>query len=283
MPSYLRVSLPVLLCAVFVANLRASDLKAVENQSKMEFHGKTLLMSHYYVNNKLHFDASGALVGQSEEGTWPTNGLVHVDDVELKSNVVHLHGTREILTLRTQDGKLGLQPILLTKHMDIDLEAASPISSLDDVRKTVGSVFHEENYGRKMNEYWHGLAKVTAVDPKSGKMTFEGGVDGVYGYLGERPVYFQSAGVEPPKATHKEETDYTRAAAVKRTQGRTFMLVVINEKGYPEFLHLIKDLGDDLDVQSLAGTSQWRFRPAMKDGKPVACVIRVSWEFTSLY
>jgi hypothetical protein len=59
------------------------------------------------------------------------------------------------------------------------------------------------------------------------------------------------------------------------------MLVVINEKGYPEFLHLIKDLGDDLDVQSLAGTSQWRFQPATKDGKPVASVIRVGWEFTA--
>ncbi len=275
--------LPVLFGLVLITPLHASDLKSVENQAKMEFHGKTLLMSHYYVNNNLHFNSSGTLVGQSEEGTWPTNGLVHVSDVEVKPNLVRLRGIREILTLRTQDGKLGLQPILLTKHMEVELDAANPIATLDDVRQTVARVFHEENYGRKMNEYWHSLARVTGIDPKTGQLTIEGGSDGIYGYLDERPVYFPYPPVQPPKATHKEEMDYTKAAAVKRTQGLTFMLVVINEKGYPEFLHLTKDLGDNLDVQSMAGTSQWRFRPAMKDGKPVACVITVGWEFTSLY
>jgi hypothetical protein len=261
----------------------ASDLKSVEKQAKMEFFGKTLLMSHPYVSNKLHFNSSGALTGESEEGTWPTNGLLRVEDVELKPNLVHLHGTREILTLRTQDGKLGLQPILLMKHMEIELEPASPISTIEDVKQTVALVFREENLGRKMNEYWRGVAKVTGVDPKSGRMIIEGAVGGIYGYLDpDRPVYFvNSPVIEPPKATHKEEVNYTKAAAVKRTQGKTFMLLIINEKGYPEFLHLIKDLGDDLDVQALAGTSQWRFRPATKDGKPVACVIKISWEFTS--
>ncbi len=263
MLSYLRLFISVLICVVLVGTLQASDLKAVENKAKMEFHGKTLLMSHYYVSNKLHFNSSGALVGQSEEGTWPTNGLVHVDDVEVKHNLVRRRGKTNDLRLPHQDGNEAL--------------------TTRPRRKTVGSVLHEENYGRKMNEYWHGLAKIVGVDPKSGQMTIQGGADGVYGYLGERAVYFPNPPIEPPKVTHKEETDYTKAAAVKRTQGLTFMLVIINEKGYPEFLHLIKDLGDDLDVQSMAGTSQWRFRPATKDGKPVACVIRVGWEFTSLY
>ena len=283
MTTYSRLFFAVSFSIAALALAYASDLKPVENKAKMEFFGKSLLMSHYYVNNKLHFNSSGTLVGESEEGTWPTNGLIHVDDIEVKPNLVRLRGTREILALRTQDGKLGLQPILLTKHMELELEAASPIVTLDDVHHTIAQVLHEENYGRKMNEYWHGLTKITSVDSKTGRLTMEGGADGIYGYLDERPVYFPGPAVQPPKATHKEETDYTKAAAVKRTQGVTFMLVVINEKGYPEFLHLIKDLGDDLDVQSMAGTSQWRFRPAMKDGKPVASVIRVGWEFTSLY
>jgi Gram-negative bacterial TonB protein C-terminal len=280
-----RCGLVLLFLLAYVNGALSSDLKSLEKQAKMEFFGKTLLMNHPYLSNKLHFNATGVLIGQSEEGTWPTNGLLRVDDVELKPSLVRLQGTREILTLRTQDGRLGLQPILLTKRIEIELEPASVISSIEDVKGTVALVFREENLGRKMNEYWHGMAKVTGVDPKSGGIKIEGATHGIYGYLDpDRPVYFVNPPlVQPPKATHKEETDYTKAAAVKRTQGKTFMLVIINEKGYPEFLHLIKDLGDDLDVQAMAGTSQWRFRPATKDGEPVACVVRIGWEFTSLY
>jgi hypothetical protein len=284
MPLVARVSLVVLLFAGLSASLIASDMKAVENQAKMEFFGKNLLMSHPYLKNKLHFNSSGALVGDSEEGTWPINGIIHVDDVDVKPNLVRVHGTREILTLRTENGVLGLQPILLTKHMEIEIEPTGPIASLDDVKQTVTRVLTQENLGRKMNEYWRSQGKITSVDPKTGGMHFEVNKDdGIFGYLADdRPVYIlDPAHMVPPKRTHKEEAEYTKSASVLRTQGRTFMLIIINEKGYPELLQLVKELGENLDVQSMAATSQYRYQPAMKDGKPVACVMIAGWEFTS--
>ena len=266
-----------LLCVV--TNLLASDLKPVEKQAMMEFYGKNLLLSHPYVNNKLRFNASGALVGSSEEGTWTMNGIAHVENVEVKPNLIRIYAKREIVVLRTEGGKLGLQPIYLTKHLEVELEAANTITMLDDVRQTLGRVFHEENLGRKINEYWRGVVKITGVNPKSGQLAIEGGQDGIYGYLeGDHPVYLPSAQIVPPQRTHKEDAEYTRAAALKRTQGKVFIMVVVNEKGFPAIIHLLKDLGDDLDIQTLAATSQWRFSPATKDGQAVAAVTRVNWE-----
>jgi Gram-negative bacterial TonB protein C-terminal len=231
------------------------------------------------VKNKLRFNASGVLLGSSEEGTWTMSGIVHVENVEVKANLIRLSGKREVIVLRTEGGKLGLQPIYLTKHLEVELEAANTIATLDDVRQTLGRVFHEENLGRKINEYWRGLVKITGVNPKSGQLTIEGGQDGIYGYLeGDHPVYFPTSQIVPPQLTHKEDAEYTRAAALKKTQGKVFIMVVVNEKGYPAIIHLLKDLGDDLDVQTLAATSQWRYRPATKDGQPVASVTRVNWE-----
>lgn len=279
MLSYRHFLLVSLAPAILLTAVQASDLKAIEKQSKMEFYGKNLLMSHPYLNNHLHFSPAGDLTERSEEGTWTMNGIIHVDDVEVKPNLVRIRATREIIILRTQDGRLGLQPILLTKHLEVELEPSSPIAALDDVKQTIGRVLHEENLGRKINEYWHGEVTVTGVDPKTGHMTMKGGGDGIYGYLeGNRPVYLPDEKIVPPKATHKEGADYTKAASVKKTQGKTFILIVVNEKGFPEILHLLKDLGDDLDTQTLAATSQWRFRPATKDGQPVAAVTRLEWE-----
>ena len=279
MPCYRRPLFHVVCALSLVSAVAAADLKSVEKQAKWEFYGKTLLMSHPYLNNRLRFSSSGTLIGESEEGTWAMNGIVHVDDIEVRPSMIRVRATREVVILRTQDGKLGLQPILLLKHLEAELQSPAAIATLDDIRNTVGLVFHEENLSRKMNEYWRGLVKITGVNPKNGELTLEGGQEGVYGFLAvDRPVYLPSQKVDPPRPIHKEEAEYTKAASVKKTQGKTFMMVVVNEKGYPEILHLLKDLGDDLDTQTLAATSQWRFRPAMKDGKPVAAVTRVGWE-----
>jgi hypothetical protein len=266
----------------------ATDMKVVENQAKMEFHGHDLLLNHPFVKNKLHFNAAGALVGESEEGTWTMNGIIHVEDVDVKPNLVRVHGAREILTLRTEGGVLGLQPIFLDKHAEVEIEAAGAIATLEDVKQTIGLVFHQENLVKKLNEYWTSEVKVTAVDPKTGHLTWEGVHDGIYGYLGEhRPVYIPdskyipTSRMESPKPIHKEELGYTRSAATNRTQGKTYILIVVNERGFPEIMHLVKDLGDDLDMQSLGSMSQWRFKPATKDGQPVACVIYSKWTYTS--
>ncbi len=279
MRSYSRLLLPVLMAFAAITLVQASDLKSVEKQAKMEYFGKNLLMSRPYLNNKLRFNPAGELVGSSEQGTWTMHGIAHVDDVEIKPNLVRLRATREVIVLRTEDGKLGLQPILLTKHMEVELEPSGSIATLDDVKQTVAHVFHEENLGRKINEYWQGKVKITGVNPRTGQLAMEGGGDGINGYLGgNRPVYFPGGKIEPPKPIHKEGANYTKAASVKRTQGKTFIMVVVNENGYPEIIHLLKDLGDDLDTQTLAATSQWRYRPATKDGQPVAAVTRVNWE-----
>ena len=280
MPSYLRAILPVLLATVLLSltTAYASDLKDVEKQAMMQYYGHNLLLIHPYINHKLHFNSAGTLVGTSDEGPWTVAGILHLENIELKSNLIRVSGKREIIILRTENGKLGLQPIYLTKRMEIELEPATAIATLDDVRQTMNRVFHEENIGRKLNEYYRGKVTFTGVDPKTGRAAMNGGADGIYGYLDNKPVYFPAMGVAPPKVIHKENAEYTEAARVKRTQGKMFMMVVVDENGYPAIIQLLKDLGDDMDIQTLAATSQWRFRPATKDGKPVASVFSVGWE-----
>jgi hypothetical protein len=278
MSGYLRAISAVFVVVMLLSALHATNLKDLEKQAMMEFYGHNLLLSHSYVSNKLRFDSSGNLVGTSEEGPWTTTGILHLENIELKPNLIRVSGRREIIILRSEDGKLGLQPIHLTKRMEVELESSTTIATLDDVKQTMARVFHEENIGRKLNQYFRGMVKFTVVDPKSGRLTSEGGRDGIYGYLDDHPIYLPTTGIVPPRVTHKENAEYTEAARANRTQGKMFMMVVVDEKGYPAIIQLLKNLGDDMDIQTLAATSQWRFSAAVKDGKPVASVFRVGWE-----
>jgi TonB family protein len=62
-------------------------------------------------------------------------------------------------------------------------------------------------------------------------------------------------------------------------EGTAVLMAVINEKGIPEVVEIVRSLGDGLDTEALAAVTGWRFRPAMKKGEPVAVAITVEVRF----
>ena len=75
------------------------------------------------------------------------------------------------------------------------------------------------------------------------------------------------------------DPEYTDGARQQRLEGKAIMMVVVNEKGFPEILQITKGLGEGLDLMALTAVSGWTFKPAMKSGKPVAVVINVEVNF----
>jgi TonB family protein len=55
--------------------------------------------------------------------------------------------------------------------------------------------------------------------------------------------------------------------------------VVVNEKGFPEMLEIVRGLGEGLDIEALVTVARWRFNPALKDGKAVAVLVNVEVTF----
>jgi TonB family protein len=66
-----------------------------------------------------------------------------------------------------------------------------------------------------------------------------------------------------------------------RFQGTCIIGLVVGEDGVPRNVRITKPLGTGLDVKAVESVSSWRFKPALKDDKPVAVEIEVS--FTSNY
>jgi TonB family protein len=56
-------------------------------------------------------------------------------------------------------------------------------------------------------------------------------------------------------------------------------MIVVNEKGLPEILEVVKGLGEGLDVKALEAVSEWRFRPGNRDGEPVSVMFNVQMTF----
>jgi TonB family protein len=100
---------------------------------------------------------------------------------------------------------------------------------------------------------------------------YEGGIgdDAGPGIEGSRAERLH-AGMKPPVALIRTEPEYSEQARVARLQGTVVVEGIIDERGHTADLRVRQPLGLGLDEKAIEAVKMWRFRPATRDGKPLA-------------
>ena len=80
----------------------------------------------------------------------------------------------------------------------------------------------------------------------------------------------------------KVEPEYSEEARKAKFQGTVVLMVVVDEKGNPRDLKVIRPLGLGLDQKAIEAVEKWKFRPGMKDGKAVAVQATIEVNFRLL-
>jgi len=83
----------------------------------------------------------------------------------------------------------------------------------------------------------------------------------------------------PPKAIHTVEAEFSDKARRAKLSGVVLIQMTVNEDGFPTDVHVTRSLGMGLDEKAVQAVRQYRFKPATKDGKPVAATISVEISF----
>ena len=83
----------------------------------------------------------------------------------------------------------------------------------------------------------------------------------------------------PPSLTFSAEAEYSDEARRKKINGMVTLSVLVTAEGLPTDLRVDRPLGHGLDEKALEAVGKWQFRPAMKDGKPIAARISVQVNF----
>jgi TonB family protein len=92
-------------------------------------------------------------------------------------------------------------------------------------------------------------------------------------------VYRIGGGVSAPSVFTKTEPDYSEEARAARLQGTVILSAVIEEKGTPTDIRVIRKLGMGLDEKAVECVQQWRFKPGRKDGQPVKVIGTIEVNF----
>jgi periplasmic protein TonB len=92
-------------------------------------------------------------------------------------------------------------------------------------------------------------------------------------------IYKVGGGISAPKPVSTPDPNYTDEARKAKTQGTCVLGLIVDENGQPRDIRVVRGLGNGLDEKAIESVKQWKFEPALKDGKPVKVQIRVEVAF----
>lgn len=92
-------------------------------------------------------------------------------------------------------------------------------------------------------------------------------------------VYPPGRGVTKPVLVVAPEAEFSDEARRQKYQGICLVSVIVDTRGYPRNLRVVRPLGMGLDEKALEAIGKYRFKPGTKDGKPVATMITVEVDF----
>jgi TonB family protein len=270
-----------LVSAISPSDIGGQDRKNLQNDLKHAFEHNLLSLKTPYFGSRLQFDSSGNLVGNAVAGPWSTCGVLQIEKLVVGSDHLEIDGKRVILALRSRESDeqqsslpqdAQITPLVTGDRLRIFVE----IPSLDalKVKKILSQLFQGGQLSERMAAQW----KPRTIDLKAFRSSTPNAI--VAELEGNRPVYLANPGVvEPPKPTHTPDPTYSEAARRNKLEGTAVLLVAVNEKGFPEILEITRGLGEGMDIQALVAVAGWRFKPALKNGQPVAVLINVEVSF----
>jgi protein TonB len=95
-------------------------------------------------------------------------------------------------------------------------------------------------------------------------------------------AYKIGGGVSAPVPVFRPEPEYSEEARKAKWQGAVMLQLVVDENGLPQDIKVVRSLGLGLDQKAIEAVQKWRFKPGLKDGKPVPVSANIEVNFRLL-
>ena len=92
-------------------------------------------------------------------------------------------------------------------------------------------------------------------------------------------VYQVGGAVRPPIAIFTPDPEFSEEARKAKFSGNVMVSLIVDPSGKPRNVHVLRGVGMGLDQKAVEAVEQYKFKPAMKDGKPVAVYVNIEVNF----
>jgi len=95
-------------------------------------------------------------------------------------------------------------------------------------------------------------------------------------------VFRVGGGVTAPSLLFKVEPEYSEEARKAKYQGTVLLYVEVDPSGKATNMRVLHSLGLGLDEKAMEAVKKWKFKPGLKDGKPVTVQAQIEVNFRLL-
>lgn len=255
---------------------------------------KALTLRQFYSGRHLRFDSTGKPDPAGSIGPWTVDGQMRVQEISLKSGVIHIRAQRlflfydpaskrlrDVNTLTKQDPESKRFDKKIAKwaaaagKTEIDIECGQPDPEMADIKRAMDAVFlaSDEPLTSVVPIFWKGWLEPKDVsDGVSSKDVVNAD------HPDEKPVKV-GGHVSAPHVNYDPDPGYSEAARAAKYQSNLTLWLVVDREGRPTHIRVSRPAGMGLDEKAVAAVQQWTFDPAKKDGEPVSVMIRVEVNF----
>jgi TonB family protein len=85
--------------------------------------------------------------------------------------------------------------------------------------------------------------------------------------------------ITPPRLREVANPNYTPEARKKKIEGAVSLAIIVDTKGDVADAKVVKGLGHGLDENAVIAVKEWKYKPAEKDGEPIAVKMEVTVGF----
>jgi protein TonB len=95
-------------------------------------------------------------------------------------------------------------------------------------------------------------------------------------------VFHIGGGISKPVVLYQPEPEFSEEARKAKFSGDVEVYLYVEPDGTPSHVRVVRGVGMGLDEKAIEAVRQYRFKPAMKDGKPVRVDLYVDVNFQIL-
>jgi TonB family protein len=182
----------------------------------------------------------------------------------------HLPKIARIQTLPPQIVRVSNPKLAVEPTMQVNMPVNTSMPNLGMNQSPQIALASQGNGGG--SGFGHGLGGGIGASQGSGAGAGTGG-----GYGGG--IMSVGGGVSAPALIHSVEPEFTEQARQANYQGTVSIQLIVDAQGNPQDVRVARHLGMGLDEKAVEAVRQYRFRPAVFQGHPVAVQMIVEVDF----
>ncbi|MGD0647295.1 MAG: energy transducer TonB [Acidobacteriaceae bacterium] len=262
--------------------------QTTEIEIKTRLIGRPLYLRGFWLEDQLKFGADGQPAGNLKSGTFTEAGIA-VHNVKLSHGQLRIEGQRvglEFLSTALNSSSVAPKRVSLSGPNytgSISIEIQSPPDG--DFSKALDAVFAPDlaSLVPAMPRYWQDYAQKHFLDqgPKDGSKPQVAAKSDPGAEIGDK-LFHVGGTTTKPVVLHQEGPQFSDAARVLKFSGMVTVYLWVMTDGSVAHLSIVKAAGLGLDEQALHTVSEYRFKPATRDGKPVTVDLYVDVNFQIL-